>query len=207
MSATGLSKPVVAAFDFDGTLTRRDTLFPFLLYVVGWPTFVWKFLLSLGLLTAYALKLMRNDIAKERLLTRFLGGMDSALLQRKGVEFAEQKIQHLLRADAMWRLHWHVQQGHRCVVVSASLELYLQHWAGMMGFSDALGTRLQTQADGRVTGRLEGANCFGAEKMRRLDELLGDRSEYVLYAYGDSRGDKELLSGADHAFYRKFHNS
>lgn len=197
-------KPVVAAFDFDGTLTRRDTLFPFLLFVVGWPTFVWKFLQSIGLLIAYALKLIRNDIAKERLLVRFLAGMEVAELERKGREFAEQKLPLLLRTEAMWRLHWHLENGHRCVVVSASLDYYLKPWAEMMGFSDALCTCLQGLPDGRTNGKLNGNNCFGPEKMRRLEALLGERSGYTLYAYGDSRGDKELLSAADHAFYRKF---
>ncbi len=197
-------KPVVAAFDFDGTLTRRDTLFPFLLFVVGDPVFAWKFLLSLPLLTGYALGLIRNDIAKQRVLTRFLADMELADLQQKGEQFAEQKLPGMLRSEAVSRLGWHLQNGHRCVVVSASLELYLQPWVLKMGFSDALGSKLETRADGRVSGNLLGENCFGPEKLRRLDALLGERSGYTLYAYGDSRGDKELLSGADHAFFKKF---
>ena len=198
------AKPIVAAFDFDGTLTRRDTLFPFLLFVVGTPTFAYKLLLSLPVLTGYALGLIRNDIAKQHVLTRFLANMELAELQRKGEQFAEQKLPWLLRTEAMWRLHWHLQNGHRCVVVSASLELYLHPWAIKMGFSDALGSQLETRADGYVTGNLLGQNCFGPEKVRRLDALLGERGGYTLYAYGDSRGDKELLSAADHAFYKKF---
>jgi HAD superfamily hydrolase (TIGR01490 family) len=104
----------------------------------------------------------------------------------------------------MQRFAWHKQQGHRCVIVSASLELYLRPWATAAGFNDVLGSRLEALDDGRTSGKLLGENCFGPEKMRRLETLLGPREGYTLYAYGDSRGDKELLSAADFAFYKKF---
>jgi phosphatidylglycerophosphatase C len=204
VSAQQTGKPVVAAFDFDGTLTRRDTLFPFLLYVAGPVKFSCKIVLLLVTLAGYALGLIRNDKAKIKVLTRFLVNMEMASLQQYAQQFAEQKLPSLLRSEAMQRLAWHRQQGHRCVVVSASLEIYLRPWASTAGFDDILGSRLETLADGRTTGNLLGENCFGAEKMRRLETLLGSRDGYTLYAYGDSRGDKELLSAADYPFYKKF---
>jgi phosphatidylglycerophosphatase C len=204
VSAQQTGKPVVAAFDFDGTLTRRDTLFPFLLYVAGPVKFSCKIVLLLVTLAGYALGLIRNDKAKIKVLTRFLANMEMNTLQQQALQFAEQKLPSLLRSEAMQRLAWHRQQGHRCVVVSASLEIYLRPWASTAGFDDILGSRLETLADGRTTGNLLGENCFGAEKMRRLGTLLGSRDGYTLYAYGDSRGDKELLSAADYPFYKKF---
>jgi phosphatidylglycerophosphatase C len=204
VSAQHTEKPVVAAFDFDGTLTRRDTLFPFLLHVAGPVKFSWKIVLLLATLAGYELGLIRNDKAKIKVLTRFLVNMEMASLQQYAQQFAEQKLPSLLRSEAMQRLAWHRQQGHRCVVVSASLEIYLRPWASTAGFDDILGSRLETLADGRTTGNLLGENCFGAEKMRRLETLLGSRDGYTLYAYGDSRGDKELLSAADYPFYKKF---
>ena len=203
MSEAQANKPVVAAFDFDGTLTHRDTLFPFLLHVVGWSAFVRHVLALAPTLAGYGLGLIRNDIAKERVLTRFLSGMDVGELQRKAEQFAAQKLPGLLRVKAMQRLDWHKRQGHRCVVISASLELYVQPWALATGFDDVIATHLETIEEGRITGKLSGANCFGIEKVRRLQALLGARDGYILYAYGDSRGDRELLSSADHAYYRR----
>lgn len=197
------NKPVVAAFDFDGTLTRRDTLFPFLLHVAGWNRFIFHVSALAPTLAAYGLGMMRNDVAKERVLTRFLSGMRSDELQHKATQFAMHKLPLLVRREALQRMDWHKQQGHRCVVISASLELYLQPWASKAGFDHIIGSRLETQEDGRVTGNLLGANCFGPEKVRRLEALLGTLDAYTLYAYGDSRGDKELLSIADHAYYRE----
>ena len=204
MSAQQTGKPVVAAFDFDGTLTRRDTLFPFLLHVAGPFKFSYKILLLVITLAGYALGLIRNDQAKIKVLTSFLANMEMDALQQYAQQFADQKLPLLLRSEAMQRLEWHRNQGHRCVVVSASLEIYLRPWASKAGFNDIVGSRLETRADGRTTGNLLGENCFGPEKLRRLEALLGSPDGYTLYAYGDSRGDKELLSAADYPFYKKF---
>ena len=198
------AKPVVAAFDFDGTLTRHDTLFPFLLQVAGPANLLNKITYLSPVLAGYALGLIRNDIAKIKVLRRFLANMEMTTLQQHARLFAEQKLPTLLRPEAMQRLEWHKQQGHRCVLVSASLELYLRPWAAKAGFDDVLGSRLEEINGGRTSGKLLGENCFGPEKMRRLETLLGSRDGYTLYAYGDSRGDKELLSAADYPFYRSF---
>jgi phosphatidylglycerophosphatase C len=196
------NKPVVAAFDFDCTLTRRDTLLPFLLLTLGAATVVRHAVVLSPTLAGYALGLIGNGIAKERVLVRCLAGMRMDELQNEGERFASYVLPGLLSNEAMQRLEWHKQQGHRCVVISASLELYVQPWAIKAGFDEVIATRLETREDGRITGQFSGANCFGIEKVRRLETLLGGREGYTLYAYGDSRGDRELLSSADHAYYR-----
>ena len=161
------AKPVVAAFDFDGTLTRHDTLFLFLLHVAGPVKFSFKFMQLFTTLTGYALGLIRNDIAKIKVLRRFLANMEMTALQQHALQFADQKLPALLRPEAMQRLEWHRQQGHRCVVVSASLELYLRPWASKAGFSDIVGSRLTVLDDGHTSGELLGENCFGPEKLRQ----------------------------------------
>ena len=72
-----------------------------------------------------------------------------------------------------------------------------------MGFNDLICTQLETDENGLITGKIKGNNCWGVEKINRLENLLGTKDQYELYAYGDSRGDLELLDNADHAFYRK----
>ena len=198
------AKLVVAAFDFDGTLTRRDTLFPFLLYAAGPVKFFYNILLLSPTLAAYALGFLRNDLAKNKVLHCFLAHKNMTTLQQLAINFAALKLPKLLRSEAMQRLHWHQQQGHRCVVVSASLEIYLQPWASKIGIEDVLGSKLAMHFNGTYSGNLDGENCFGIVKMQRLEALLGSRNGYTLYAYGDSRGDKELLSAADFPFYKSF---
>ncbi len=196
-------KPIVAAFDFDGTLTRRDTMFPFLLFVVGWSAFIRHSIKLLPTLIGYMLGIVRNNIAKERVFICFLSGMSMAELRHKAEQFAVQKLPALLRIEAMQRLTWHRQQGHRCIVISASLELYVLPWAFNAGFDKVLATQIETLHGEKITGKLSGANCFGIEKVKRLENILGDRESYTLYAYGDSKGDKELLAYADYPYYRE----
>jgi phosphatidylglycerophosphatase C len=197
------AKPVVAAFDFDGTLTRRETLLPFLLHTLGAAAVVRHALVVSPTLVGYALHLIRNDVAKERVFIQCLAGMRMDELQLKGERFAINVLPSLLRDTAMQRFEWHKHQGHRCVVISASLDIYVRPWAIKAGFDDVIATCLELQADGCTSGKLSGANCFGIEKVRRLEALLGDKDGYTLYAYGDSRGDKELLSSADYAYYKR----
>lgn len=207
MSAEQVGKPVVAAFDFDGTLTRRDTLLPFLLHTLGKIGVAQQALVLSPTLAGYGLGLIQNDVAKEKVFVRCLGGMHVDELQHQAERFAAYILPGLLRDDALHRLEWHKKEGHRCIVISASLDLYVRPWAIKMGFQDVIATQLELRDDGCVTGRLSGANCFGREKVRRLEALVGARASYNLYAYGDSRGDKELLETADYAYYRQMPKS
>lgn len=207
MSALQADKPVVAAFDFDGTLTRRETLLPFLLHMLGAAAVARHALILSPTLAGYGLGMIRNDVAKEKVFIQCLAGMGMDELQREGENFAADVLPGLLRHEAMQRLEWHKQRGHRCVVISASLELYVRPWAIKAGFDDVIATHLETRDDGHVTGKLSGVNCYGIEKVRRLEALLGARDGYSLYAYGDSRGDRELLSLADYPYYRQIPES
>jgi HAD superfamily hydrolase (TIGR01490 family) len=204
VSVAQADKTVVAAFDFDGTLTRRDTLLPFLLHALGATAVARHALVLAPILAGYALGLLDNSVAKERVFIRCLAGMHLNELQQEAERFAAYVVPGLLRNEAMQRLDWHRQQGHRCVVISASLAVYVRPWAIGAGFDDVIATHLETREDEILTGKLSGANCFGIEKTRRLEALLGKREGYTLFAYGDSKGDRELLSSADYAYYRQF---
>jgi phosphatidylglycerophosphatase C len=192
----GLSR-IVAAFDLDRTLTRRDTLAPFLLRATG-RTATGRAVLTLSLKLALGLTGdSRRDAAKEALLVRLLAGRDLATLSAVAEAFAREVIASHLRPDTLAWLEWHRTQGHHVVIVSASPELYVAPLGRRLGV-DVLATRLEVGSDGRLTGRLAGRNCRGAEKALRLREHLG-AAPVTLYAYGDSRGDRELLAMAQTA--------
>jgi phosphatidylglycerophosphatase C len=189
---------VVAAFDFDGTLSTRDNVLPFLRTAVG-PA---RLRLALAAITprlaAAALAGRSRDRAKAALVRRTLTGYDAAELAGIAERFAERVVDRHLRRDAVARVEWHRGQGHELVIVSASFAVYLEPIALRLGFDAALGTELAVSADGKLTGELNGANVRRAEKARRLDAWLGERPAYV-WAYGDSTGDRELFERADRA--------
>ena len=195
----------VAFFDFDGTLTTGDTLLPFLRFVVGSPVYYAKLVLLSPVLGAYAINLLRNDIAKQVVLRQFLAGRSIEELFELGKNFSTQIIPAKLRPAGIERLSWHLSQGHDCVLVSASLDVYLEHWGKYRGFKGIIASSLRVNESGAVTGNLRGENCFGPEKARRIRQWLmaDNRLPETTYAYGDSRGDSDMLDFAEHAFFVK----
>jgi HAD superfamily hydrolase (TIGR01490 family) len=194
---------VVAIFDLDGTITRGDTLLPFLVHALGWPRFLLRLPLALPWLAALALRLLGRDQAKERVLRAFLGGMPRAALECRGAEFARERMPDLVRPDAMRRLAWHKERRHHCALASASLDVYVRPWAAAAGFDDVFCTSLE-YAEEAATGRFQGANCRGEEKVRCLKERYGDLSRLILHGYGDSADDRPFLALCGNAAYRPF---
>ena len=198
------NKQVIAAFDFDGTITKRDTLLPFLFFAAG-KLATWRKLIKLTpYFIGFSLRFISRQEAKEKVLRSFFGGMPSSQLEELGEAFAlSAAMKKLILPRAMKRIEWHRRQNHRCVLVSASIDAYLTPWSQSVGMSDLICSQMKIDNYGIVTGGLEGLNCWGHEKERRLEPLITPRENYIVYAYGDSRGDKELLALADHPFFRQ----
>lgn len=190
-------KKIIAAFDFDGTLTYHDTLVPFLRFVFGNWVVMGKLIFLLPRLVGFPLGLISRQEAKELILTSFLKGLPLAKVELPGEKFAKEKLPLLIRKDAYQRLKSHQAEGHICVLISANLSFYLEPWGKQEGLDSVLTSRLEVKNQ-VITGKLQGKNCWGEEKVRRLEEVYGPKEGYILYAYGDSRGDQELLELADY---------
>jgi len=196
---------VVAAFDFDGTLTWRDTLLPFLHRLLGTPTLLWVLFICSPWLIAYALRLTSNHRAKAVLLQAALAGRTQAEVQRCAQAFVREYLPLQWRPWAMHQLVQHQQQGHRCVIVSASTSLYMHLVGESLGVDAVLCTEMET-AGGHYTGRMATANCHGEEKVRRLQAWLANEfgaTPPLLHAYGDTSGDRPMLRLASVAWYRE----
>lgn len=198
------ARNIVAAFDFDGTLTTRDSLLPFLTYSFGYRRVFFGLLVLLPKLIKFKVGALGRQQTKEAILTKFFQGLSHTAVQALAESFALNKLDSLIAAAALEKLQWHQRSGNRCIIVSASIETYLLPWARRHGIADVVASRFEVDKKGLLTGRLAGNNCWGAEKVRRLYALLGDRASYTLYAYGDSRGDQELLNYADYPFFCSF---
>lgn len=192
----------LALFDFDGTLSYRDSFLTFLRFTLP----DWK--IALGAvwlsphLVAYALKFADNGLVKEHILRYFYQDWPIDYFQGLGHRFARERLPGLIRPDALERLRWHQEQEHDIWVVSASLETYLLPWCQNQGVG-CLATRMEYK-QGAVTGKLALANCWGIEKVNRVRQVVYPELYPYVFAYGDSRGDLEMLDLADYAYYRYF---
>jgi phosphatidylglycerophosphatase C len=191
----------IAAFDFDGTLTYKDSFNAFLYDNFGFFNVATTFLFSLDLGLAYLFTRDRGAL-KSRMLFKLLGPITRAKLQGMAARFASGRGYGLFRPDA--RKAWDACKAtHERVIVTASPELLVAPLAEMIGADRIIGTRLGFAADGRLTPRLDGRNCRGPEKMRRLREVYGQDVQ-IDHAYGDTAGDRDMLKAARHGHYRVF---
>ncbi|MEY2583764.1 MAG: phosphatidylglycerophosphatase [Ilumatobacteraceae bacterium] len=192
---------VIAAFDVDGTLTTRDCFLPFLERAAGRRRLITS-VLRRPLATVVAAVKRDRDCIKEIVVGGALHGKRIVDIDAIGEQFAQYVLVNWLRPDTMRRLRWHQQAGHRIVLVSASLGVYLRPLALRLGIEDVLCTD-STRSGDRYGDRLLGLNCRAAEKRRRLEQWLEERrfGHAEVWAYGNSAGDRELLDRADHAVW------
>ncbi|MBM6993043.1 MAG: haloacid dehalogenase-like hydrolase [Prevotella sp.] len=229
-------RQTVYIFDFDGTLTTKDTLLEFIRYAKGTGPLLLGFLLHAPLLVLMKLRLYPNYKAKQRLFSYYFKGMTLTDFNAVCKRFAHDNRTKLLRPQALDTLHDAQSHGHRILIVSASIDNWVRPFfpqslpatptppdtstaqslspsmEGRGGSSSdlsegditILGTQIETH-DGLLTGRFLTPNCYGPEKVRRIEEVLTQpRDTYHIIAFGDSRGDKQLLAYANEAHYKPF---
>jgi phosphatidylglycerophosphatase C len=190
------------AFDFDGTLTVRDSFTAFLKWRAG-PA---RYVLGLARLLPAALRYLfdrdRGRI-KAAAAREFLRGLSRAELEAAAEAFADARSARLFRPDALavWE-RWRKESA-RLVIVTASPVAVVRPFAQRLGADDLIGTELAYDANERVTGAFLTANCRGREKVNRLEARFGPGLRLAA-AYGDTRGDTEMLAIAEEAGYRVF---
>lgn len=192
----------LALFDFDGTLTMRDSLTHFIQYAVGKPAFYYGLVMLSPILAAYLMGAIPNHVAKQRLLSWFFKGWQVDRFKSLANAYSQYEIAPILRPAAIEKLHWHQRQGDRVVVISASIEDWLCFWCEFHQI-ELVSTQLEF-VDGKLTGKFATPNCHGKEKVNRIKSLVDLSTFDKVFAYGDSRGDREMLEIADEAFYRRF---
>lgn len=192
----------IAFFDFDGTITTKDTLLEFIKFSKGRLQFMLGFLLNSPFLFAYKLKIISNQLAKEKILRFFFGGCAAGAFETYCSGFSAKVLPQLIRPAAIEEIRRLQKDGLTVVIVSASPENWIQYWADEMNV-DLIASKLEV-VENKVTGKILGKNCHGREKVRRIFECysLSDYGDVV--AYGDSGGDKPMLELAKIKFYKPF---
>jgi phosphatidylglycerophosphatase C len=201
----GPRKRVVAAFDFDGTVSKRDTLVPFLARTAGVPTFAVAASAALWSAARGHVDWRDRDDVKAHMIERLLAGRSERDMLRRGGEYATALIDKSLRPDVVVQVQRHVAAGHETLFVSASLVYYLDPIARWFDLAGVIAVDPEVR-DGSLTGAMRHPNVRAEQKAIRLREWLGAPAEgpidgVDLWAYGNTSGDHELLQLADHAFW------
>lgn len=190
----------LALFDFDGTLTTRETMpefmrraVPPLRHVLGVPLFA-------PMLAGYKLGLVSGTRIRHAVTAFGFRGVPAAHIHEAGERFAAEALPGLLRPEAMQRLALHQAQGDKVLLVSGGLDFYLAPWCRQHSL-ELICSELETRGD-RLTSRYHGTQCVGAEKARRVRERFDLAVYEQCYAYGDTHEDEAMLALAHKRYYR-----
>ncbi len=195
-------KKTLALFDFDGTITKKDSFIDFFEYYSGLFRFWMLTALLSPLLLLKVFDLYEAGRLKEKFFVRFLKGKRVEEVDKILLPYSTEKLPLILKRSALDEIKKHKRNGAEVALVSASSSLWLKHFAKEYEM-ELIATELEVK-EGTFTGNIYGKNCVGPEKVKRIKEKY-DLSEFgEIYAYGDSSGDKEMLEIASHKFYRHF---
>ena len=192
----------ISFFDFDGTITTKDSLADFVKFAVGKQNYYLGLLILSPVLIMYIFNFVSNNVAKEKLIYHFFKGCDSILFRNIANKYSKEKIDKIVRPKVLEKIKWHQHKGHKVVIVSASMECWLSGWCEKNKL-ELIATKLEV-TNNRLTGKFSTKNCYGIEKVNRIKENYNLEDYDVIYAYGDSKGDKEMLSIADKKYYKYF---
>lgn len=198
------NKKVISIFDYDGTITFVDSLIIFIYSAKGFFKTLFGVFRHLVPIIKYLREKISNKEIKEILMIHFFAEESMMQMQKYGEHFADSLMLKLSKKSALKRLREHLDQGHQCVLISATFDFYLHPWAIKHGFCEVKATKLEVTSKGKITGRVNGMVCMGQEKVNKFNEIIENRDDYIIYSYADSKSDAEILETADYPFYRIF---
>ncbi len=192
----------LVVFDFDGTITFRDSFLEFIRFTHGSWLLWWGLFKHSYSILLYYLGRYPNDRLKEKIFAHFYKGLSQEQLETWGKTFANERLLEICRPKALQCLAWHQEQGHRIIVLSASAAIWIGTWCEQREL-ELIATQWEWQA-GLCTGRINGSNCWGPEKWRRLCEKI-DLADYShSYGYGDHSADRYFLQHLQETYFRTF---
>ena len=192
----------IAFFDFDGTITNKDTFMLFTLRISGITKFILGMIILSPILIMYRLRILSNQYMKTSIIKYYYKGLRVDQIKSIAKEFNSSVIKKIIRKKALDKIKWHKKNNDKVVIVSASSDIWLDEWCKENQL-DLIATQLEVFEE-KLTGNLIGMNCFGPEKVSRIKKQYDLKIYSKIFAYGDSRGDKELLEFADISYFKPF---
>ena len=192
----------LALFDFDGTITKKDSLLCFIRYSVGNLKFIIGFTILSPIILAYKFKIISNTKAKEKLLFCFFKNISEEEFRSLATRFSLEYLDTIIRDNAIKTIQKHKKDGDEVVIVSASIECWLKPWCEKNNIK-LLSTKLSFK-NNRYIGKFSTKNCYGQEKVNRILLEYNLHQYEKIYAYGDSSGDRDMLKLADIKYFKPF---
>jgi len=191
----------ITVFDFDGTLTEKDSFIEFIKFSRGRFRFYIYVPFICLVWSLSKLKLVKTHNAKSFIFSLFFKNMSSIKFDNYCKDFVSE-IDGILRDDAKVAIERHLASDSEVLIISASIENWIKPWALANGINNILATQIEINNQGKLTGKFASQNCIDYEKVNRLLEVFPQRETYFLTVYADSNGDKALMNLADKVFWR-----
>lgn len=189
-------------FDFDGTLTYKDTMFLYLKFYNP-AKFRVQFIRHIPLFVLLKLKLADAEKVKKSFIGSILKGQNETKIKEKSRKFFEVNYPKIVRENAMDFIKNIDQNNTESLLVTASLDIWTQPFADAFKM-ELISTKAEFK-DGVFTGNFIGKNCNGKEKLERIKKEIADEKYDKIIAFGDTSGDRPMLNWANEGHYQFFH--
>ena len=195
-------RTTVAIFDLDGTITFTDTYVGFLFaYLRHRPQRAFRaYWLPFAVLLHWS-GFRDNTWLKTAFLTAIAAGESRDIVQKIAAKFCQTVASKKLRPAALNAIKRHREQGHKLVLATASLDIYSEIIGEALGFDTVLSTKVLWNEEGRLTGQLDGPNCYGKAKRIAVEKHLSDRESLHVISYSDHISDLPLLDWSDRGIF------
>jgi HAD superfamily hydrolase (TIGR01490 family) len=202
----------LAIFDVDYTMTKKETQIEFYKFMLRKdPKLIVHFpkVIASGLF--YALKLIPLRKMKEHFIS-FIDGIKEEDMKKHVKQFYDERLSRLLYKDAVDTIRKYKADGYRIYLISASPEFYLTELYKIKEVDKIIGTRYICENE-EHRGTMQGENCKGGEKVKRLKEELKKDNIEVDFKnscmFSDSLSDLPLFDLVGNPYlinYKKKHD-
>jgi len=194
----------IAVFDFDGTITTKDTFLEFLKFCKGNTMFYICLFINFHFIILYYFKIYPNYKLKERFFSFYFKGKNETDVKKNGEAFSINIIPKLCFKNALKLIRWHQNHKHDIYVISASSAIWIGAWCANNNIK-LFSTDFEV-VNGFYTGKINGINLYGKEKAKVLNEILNINNYKLSYGYGNSTSDKYFLELTDIPFNKSLKN-
>lgn len=193
----------IAFFDFDGTITNRDIFWDYLFYRLKTGLSPKKLIYSFPFFALYLIKVLNNEKAKQLIFSQLFKGESVEFFKSTVQKYYKTDFKIRLKKDALTQILWHKNSMHQVYIVSANFDLIVKQFAEEQSIG-LISTQLDIE-DNTITGKFASPNCYGIEKVNRIKKAIPNLKLFTkIYAYGDSKGDREMLALATDPYFCYF---